>query len=524
MKRMGIAPAWELAQGLLLGLAAAALTACGSEDVERQTRQQPASGDAMQQENAGDSTAAAPRLAKDDTDQVVSTLVVNFGKQGMSLVDASGDQIHWVVDMEEREDVKGGVAPLKYLRVKGDLTVPMAAENRAYDVGCLFVELKDNVYYREKTWLRMASTGISGVAYPEIKLPLSVDMGGWKPVPVLDDSITLQQFAANTLKKFDATVCFRLDFSNAPADQYQGQLVVQYLRPGAEPNPLPCDKNPTAAECKPKEPEPGTPTPPAPPVLFACSSAPTVLKAGMTTTMTWTAGNYSGLDIKLAADNAAYKGELGTLTMKDKSTAVYKAPAKIPTNARIIATARPLAAETLPAFCEVNLVADEEIGIPDDGEIVGVVGNVYKVPVNAQKLPDLDKMTPVSNVVVPNIDVPDRDFMAGFPGVKDLVEWFAIKFRSRLIVAADTQCTFKVASDDGANLYLDGAKVLDNDGVHPVQSKQSNTLNLAKGEHDIRVDWYQGPRVRIALQLFWKCGNDAAFTIVPPSAFVRPLQ
>jgi hypothetical protein len=528
-------------RALLFGTAAAAVVACGQEEMPESRRaktlnnaapQGGADATAADSADSADSTAESPRLAQADTDQVVSSLVVNFGKDGMSLVDAAGD-VHWVVDMEQREDVNGSVAPLKYLKLKGDLTVPSNAENKEYQIGCLYVELKDNVYYREKTWLRMASTGISGAAYPEVKLPLSVDMGAWKAVPVLEDSITLQTFAGNTLKKFDATLCFKLDFSNAPADSYQGQLVVQYLRPGDAPNPPSCDKDPAQAACKPQDtptttmPPTSTPTtqPPAPPVIFGCTSPAQVLKAGQTAELSWTdSAAYSALEVKLAADDANFKGDVGTFTVKNKNTIIYKAPAKVPAGVRVIATARALKTEFLPAFCQINLLQDDQLGCKDNGEINGVVGNVYKLPVNTAKLPDLDKMTPVDTIVAPNLDIPDHDWQSGFPGVKDLVEWFAIKFRGQVIIPAAQSCSFKTASDDGSNVYLDGVKIIDNDGVHPVQSKASAAVNLTAGNHDFRVDWYQGPRVRIALQLFWKCGNAADYTIMPPSAFVRPLQ
>lgn len=517
----------------LFSLSIAITTACGSEEINQRSNSRTL-------KNGADATAAdgksadsveSPRLAQADTDQVVSTLVIDFGDDGLSLADPTKNEIKWIVDMEEREDVNGSVAPLKYLRVKGDLTVPMNAENREYDVGCLFVEMKDNVYYREKTWLRIAGTGIKGVAYPDVKLPFSVDMGGWKNVPELESSITLQEFAGNTIKKFDGTLCFRLDFSNAPADAYKGQLIVQYLRPGAEPNPVPCDRNvaANAAQCAPQDPPPApqppvvTPPAPLPTPAFACTSAPVVLKAKQTTEFTWTAGNYRGLDIRLAADNVLYKGALGTIQMKNATTAIYTAPDAVPQGTRILATAIPVGLEQLPAFCEVTLIKDEDICAPDDGEIQGVVGNVFKIPANTSKLPNLDAMTPIDQVVVPNLDIPTRAFDKGFPGVRDLVEWFAIRFKGQIIIPAAGQCSFKVTSDDGANLYINGVKIVDNDGTHPPQSKTGN-VTLTAGQHAFRVDYYQGPRVLIALELFWKCGDATSYTIVPPSAFVRPLQ
>ena len=499
--------------------------ACGTEESKNlrgQNHKQGAEGAAADATQSADSTAS-PRLANDSTDQVVSTLVVDFGGQGTALTDPTDGSLHWAVDMEQRQDVAGSVAPLKYLKIKGDLSVPSNAENKAYDVGCLYVDLKDNVYYREQTWLRIATTGIAGVKYNDVKLPLSADLGGFKTVPELEDSITLQTFTSNSLKKFDSTICFRLDFSNAPADDYKGQIIVQYLRPGDVVNPKPCDVNPNDDACKPKVDPTPAPVSPAP-TAFACAQAPAVLKAGQSVDLAWTAGTYSGLDIQLAADTAAYTGALGTLKTVSANKSTYTAPAKVPANVRILATARPIGVEQLPAFCQINLVADEAIGTKDDGEIEGMTGNVYKIAVNTAKLPDLDKMTAVDNVVVPNLDIPQRSFSTGFPGVKDLVEWFAIKFRSRITIAASTQCTFRVNADDGANLYIDGQKVVDNDGVHAPTVVTGTALSLAKGDHDFRVDYYQGPRYLIALQVYWKCGNAADFSIIPPSAFLRPLN
>ncbi|EDM80158.1 hypothetical protein PPSIR1_35947 [Plesiocystis pacifica SIR-1] len=47
----------------------------------------------------------------------------------------------------------------------------------------------------------------------------------------------------------------------------------------------------------------------------------------------------------------------------------------------------------------------------------GLLGNVYQLPTNTKKLPDFSALTPVTSVAVGNLDVPARDFRAGFPGV-----------------------------------------------------------------------------------------------------------
>ena len=49
-------------------------------------------------------------------------------------------------------------------------------------------------------------------------------------------------------------------------------------------------------------------------------------------------------------------------------------------------------------------------------------------------------------------------------------------------------------------LYIDGKKVIDNDGQHSVEEKEAN-VKLKSGVHSIRVSYFQGPRFHVALVL-----------------------
>mgnify|MGYP001550201980 CR=1 FL=1 len=115
------------------------------------------------------------------------------------------------------------------------------------------MELKDNVYYREKTWLRIATNGIRGQDYDDVIAPLQMKRGGWKDVPILEDSITLSRFESNTIKAFDKTLCFRIDLTEAPAQDYKGEVVVQYLRPGQGDDPVNCHTHPDDPACDPDD-------------------------------------------------------------------------------------------------------------------------------------------------------------------------------------------------------------------------------------------------------------------------------
>jgi hypothetical protein len=49
-------------------------------------------------------------------------------------------------------------------------------------------------------------------------------------------------------------------------------------------------------------------------------------------------------------------------------------------------------------------------------------------------------------------------------------------------------------------LYIDDQMAVDNDGIHPADTKYG-TADLAGGIHKIRVQYFQGPRLQVALVL-----------------------
>ena len=67
---------------------------------------------------------------------------------------------------------------------------------------------------------------------------------------------------------------------------------------------------------------------------------------------------------------------------------------------------------------------------------------------------------------------------------------------------------FFLTADDGAILTINNASLVNNDGLHSVQTK-SGSLYLAKGNHPMQIDYFQGPRTRIALLLEW---SSSTFT------------
>ena len=78
---------------------------------------------------------------------------------------------------------------------------------------------------------------------------------------------------------------------------------------------------------------------------------------------------------------------------------------------------------------------------------------------------------------------------------------------------------FALTSDDGSVLWIDGEKIVDNDGYHGPDAKQ-NAVALRSGVHRLRVVMFQGGGAK-ALSLGWRRQGEAAFSPVPGSALFR---
>ena len=67
---------------------------------------------------------------------------------------------------------------------------------------------------------------------------------------------------------------------------------------------------------------------------------------------------------------------------------------------------------------------------------------------------------------------------------------FGFRYHGYLRVPKDGAYTFWTASDDGSNLYVDGQRVVNNDGLHSLL-ETSGTVALAAGWHAVTVDFFE---------------------------------
>jgi hypothetical protein len=148
----------------------------------------------------------------------------------------------------------------------------------------------------------------------------------------------------------------------------------------------------------------------------------------------------------------------------------------------------------------------------------GFGGKVYQLPVNTPMLPDFSKMTSLGQIEALNLNVAPRAWTTGFPGLDkigvSLQEWFGIQFLAKLEVPVDGRYEFRTNSDDGSKLFVDNAIVVNNDGTHP-PTVMSGSADLKKGNVPLKIEWFQGPKTQIALQVYWKKPGSASWEIIP---------
>ena len=167
----------------------------------------------------------------------------------------------------------------------------------------------------------------------------------------------------------------------------------------------------------------------------------------------------------------------------------------------------------------VNKVDIKEVNIgtivTDDTDFGGASkaawkGEIYLLATGTSKLPDFNTLTPIGTLFTSAIDIDARPFTEPFPGVpSDRFEDFGVRYQGPLTISEAGDYNFRIISDDGSKLFIDDVLVINHDGLHGPSSSARATVNLNKGVHTLRVEYFQGPRTYIALQVF---GNKVGLT------------
>src|SRR5688572_32220865 len=148
----------------------------------------------------------------------------------------------------------------------------------------------------------------------------------------------------------------------------------------------------------------------------------------------------------------------------------------------------------------------------------GFKGEIFLLTGGTTKLPDFDTLKPVGTIYTPAINVAPQSWDAGFPGVTDRFEWFGIVYRGNFKPGSPGLYRFQLLSDDGSKLFIDDSLIINNDGIH-AEASGFKDIELNASEHTIEVQYFQGPRMHLALQLFY-ARKDEQLKLFPGDDFI----
>jgi hypothetical protein len=96
---------------------------------------------------------------------------------------------------------------------------------------------------------------------------------------------------------------------------------------------------------------------------------------------------------------------------------------------------------------------------------------------------------------------------------------FVVRLRGWIDIPAHGAYSFRIASDDGSRLLVDGQQLLDNDGVHAATTKTSPPYCLEQGWHEIVVEYFEDSGSEtLSLEMSTDGVNFAA---IPDASFVH---
>jgi cytochrome c553 len=126
------------------------------------------------------------------------------------------------------------------------------------------------------------------------------------------------------------------------------------------------------------------------------------------------------------------------------------------------------------------------------------------------QLPDFSKLEATNKATVDSIklDVP----------FKHRANDYALRFSGQITIKEAGSYTFATQSDDGSRLLVNGALVVDNDGIHGNQFRRGDKT-LEVGTHDFEVQFFNGG-AGANLNVYWrKAGGRGRGSLIPSALF-----
>jgi hypothetical protein len=135
----------------------------------------------------------------------------------------------------------------------------------------------------------------------------------------------------------------------------------------------------------------------------------------------------------------------------------------------------------------------------------GLIAYLYKYPPgeSLSQLPDIGPLTCWEIRKDRWINFENaNDFNLPFPSETFVMDWYGA-----LIVEEEGDYIFTTRSDDGVIVWLDGAMVVDDDGLHYQREMDSEPIRLSPGVYPLRVQFFEN-FVHEVCVLYWRMSRD----------------
>ncbi|NND71054.1 MAG: DUF1080 domain-containing protein [Rhodothermales bacterium] len=214
--------------------------------------------------------------------------------------------------------------------------------------------------------------------------------------------------------------------------------------------------------------------------------------------------NASKLAGKIMAGGSGEWGDVAMTAHPDisREDALEKSQYILSLDGEPLANEEPSSRESYP----LNVPAGEN----DDR--VGVVIDIYRFSEPVREMPEsVDSFSPVYSAVIPGVYAVDNDDFGEYD------EDFYAEISGNIVIDESSNYVFRLISDDGSIMYLDGVELINNDGLHSARPVDGEVY-LEAGEHPFTITFFQGAGGK-ALALQWIRHGEEVFSKVPSEVF-----
>ena len=134
----------------------------------------------------------------------------------------------------------------------------------------------------------------------------------------------------------------------------------------------------------------------------------------------------------------------------------------------------------------------------------GIISSLYQGQ-NWQILPDFSALPSLSSEVLSTIGLGSYEARS--------LDNFGLVQNGYLLIPEDANYTFRLTSDDGSRLFIDGDLLINNDGLHGPRARTSQARFLPEGLYPIQIDYFERSGGQ-TLSLEYRKNNDP-FTSIP---------